>query len=55
MAMTTARIAFLSTFYGAYDDVMGTGFRDLQLTLAGQCRSALEQRWEITDLGVVEP
>ena len=47
------QIGFLSAFYGAYDDVMGAGFRLLQSQTAARNRALLERDFEVTDFGVV--
>jgi L-arabinose isomerase len=47
------RVGVLSVFYGAYDDVMGSGFRQLQLQAAVENRAVLERYFQVTDFGVM--
>ena len=47
------KVGFLSAFYGAYDDVMGAGFRALQIQTAARNRALVECNFEVTDFGVV--
>jgi L-arabinose isomerase len=47
------KVGFLSAFYGAYDDVMGAGFRPLQTQAAAGNRTVLERHFDVTDFGVL--
>jgi L-arabinose isomerase len=47
------KIGFLSAFYGAYDDVMGAGFREVQRASAARSRTRLECDFEVTDFGII--
>lgn len=51
--MTRARVAFLSAYFGMYDDVMPAGFRDMQLAAASRSRAMLESEFDILDFGMV--
>jgi L-arabinose isomerase len=51
--ITHPKVGFLSAFYGAYDDVMGAGFRALQMQAAAGNRAVLERDFDLTDFGVV--
>ncbi len=47
------RVGVLSVFYGAYDDVMGSGFRQLQMRTAAANRAILERHFQVRDFGVM--
>jgi L-arabinose isomerase len=47
------KIGFLSAFYGAYDDVMGASFREVQRASAARSRALLECEFEVTDFGII--
>ena len=51
--MTRPKVGFLSAFYGAYDDVMGAGFRATQNESAAANRALLERHFDVSDFGVV--
>jgi L-arabinose isomerase len=48
-----ARIAFLSAYFGMYDDVMPAGFREHQLTSAAHSRAVLSAEFDVVDLGMI--
>jgi len=48
-----ARLGYLSAFFGAYDDVMGSGFRQTQAQRVAENRSVLENSFEVIDFGMV--
>jgi L-arabinose isomerase len=48
-----ARLGFLSAFFGAYDDVMGPGFRLTQSQLVAENRAVLERVFEVVNFGMI--
>jgi L-arabinose isomerase len=48
-----ARIAFLSAYFGMYDDVMPTGFREHQRASAARSRAVLATEFDVVDLGMI--
>jgi len=48
-----ARLGFLSAFFGAYDDVMGPGFRRTQAQFVTENRAVLERDFEVIDFGTI--
>ena len=48
-----ARLGFLSAFFGAYDDVMGPGFRRTQAQFVAENRAVLERDFEVIDFGML--
>lgn len=47
------RLGYLSAFFGAYDDVMGPGFRLTQAQLIAENRGVLEGAFEVVDFGII--
>jgi L-arabinose isomerase len=48
-----ARLGYLSAFFGAYDDVMGSDFRRTQAQIVAENRSVLENSFEVIDFGMI--
>jgi hypothetical protein len=48
-----ARVAFLSAYFGMYDDVMPAGFREHQQASAARSRAVLETEFDVVDLGMI--
>jgi L-fucose isomerase-like protein len=53
IASRRARVAFLSAYFGMYDNVMPAGFRQLQLASAARSREVIEGDAEVLDLGMI--
>jgi L-arabinose isomerase len=48
-----ARVAFLSAYFGMYDDVMPAGFREHQQASTARSRAVLETEFDVVDLGMI--
>ena len=51
--MKRARVAFLSAYFGMYDDVMPAGFREHQQASTARSRAVLETEFDVVDLGMI--